>query len=417
MLAAPGLKRIASAFRNRNYAIYTTGSGVSLIGTWMQRIAVGWLMWQLTESGTWLGLVAFANLFPTIVVGPFAGVIADRWDRLRVIKTSQSLALIQALTLFALTAAGVMTAPILLILTFWLGAVAALNQPSRLALIPSLVREEDVSTAVAINSVIFNCARFLGPAVAGLIIVAGGVALAFAVNALSFVAFLFALSRLHLVQADDAPVRGEGILEDLREGFRYAVGHAGVAALLAILTVTSICARPVVELLPGFAAAVFAGGPETLALLTSTVGIGAVIAGLWMAQRQTSQGLTVIVLSGATAIALALFAFVASDRLSVALPALAIAGVFMVANGIGTQTLLILRVAPAMRGRVLSLYGLIFRGGPAIGALALGALSESTGLRIALALGAAITLLTALLALTRFPHLRDRLEIGASPPT
>jgi len=405
-----GFQPIVSAFRNPNYGIYTVGSGVSLIGTWMQRIAVGWLAWQLTESGTWLGLLAFANLFPTVVIAPFAGVVADRWHRLTVIKISQSLALVQALMLFALTVSDLITPATLLGLTLWLGMVAAFNQPARLALIPSLVRDEDVAAAVAINSVIFNCARFIGPAAAGLLIVAGGVSAAFAVNTLSFAVFLYALSHIRLAPETRSDAATQGVFGDIRDGLRYVAGHPAIGTLLALLTATSLCARPVVELLPGVAAEIFGGGAGTLALLTATVGIGAVAAGLWLARRPGNGGLTAIVLTAALAIALALLAFVATDRLWIAVPALAAAGFFMVANGVASQTLLQLNVDPAMRGRTLSLYGLIFRGGPGLGALAIGALSEWVGWNAALAAGGVLTAAAALWAWGRYGRLRLAFE-------
>ncbi len=198
-----GFGGIARALRNPNYGLYTAGNAASLIGTWMQRIAVGWLTWQLTGSGAWLGAMAFADLFPTVIIGPVAGAAADRWDRLRVTKISQALAMAQSIVLFLLTVSGHITIELLLVLTAALGVIAGFNQPARLALIPSLVRREDLAAAVAINSIIFNSARFIGPAVAGLMIVAGGISAAFAANAVSFVFFLVALSRIHLESRPD----------------------------------------------------------------------------------------------------------------------------------------------------------------------------------------------------------------------
>jgi predicted MFS family arabinose efflux permease len=399
MKASAGLNSIVSALRNPNYGIYTAGSAVSLIGTWTQRVAVGWLAWQLTQSGAWLGAIAFADLFPTVVIGPIAGAAADRWDRLRLIKTSQSLAMLQSLLLFALTVTGQMTIGWLLALSAFLGVVAAFNQPARLALIPSLVSPVDLTAAVAINSIIFNAARFIGPAVAGFLIVGGGVAAAFGANALSFAAFLFALSRIKLQPgAAAAPMTDgrRGFLVEIVDGVRYALLHPGIGPLLLLMVAVSVCARPFVELLPGFAAEVFATDAGGLALMTSTIGIGAVLGGLWLAQRGGSAGLTTVVLGHTLVLALALLAFVSSATLWIAVLALAIAGWCMVAAGVGTQTLLQLSVEPAKRGRVLSLYGLIFRGGPAVGALAMGGISEGVGLRWPLAVGAGLVILAVL---------------------
>ena len=175
--------------RNANFGIYSLGSAVSLTGMWMQRIAIGWLTWRLTESGFWLGVVAFADFFPVIVIAPFAGAAADRWDRLRVVKISQAILLLQAAVLYVATAIGRIDVGLIVALTAFQGVVVAFNQPARLALVPSLVPHADLGPAVAINSVIFNLARFIGPVFAGFAIVWSGVAAAFAANALSYIVF------------------------------------------------------------------------------------------------------------------------------------------------------------------------------------------------------------------------------------
>ena len=169
---------IVRALKNPNYGTYAAGNSVSLIGTWIQRIAVGWLAWELTGSGAWLGAVAFADLFPAVFIGPFGGAVADRLSRLRIITISQALAMVQAVALFWLTFSGAVTIEWLFALVLVNGFVMGFNQPSRLALVPSLVPREDLSTAVAINAIVFNLARFIGPAVAGLLIVSWGVAAA-----------------------------------------------------------------------------------------------------------------------------------------------------------------------------------------------------------------------------------------------
>src|SRR4249920_1963873 len=190
---------IALPLRNANFGLYSAGSAVSLVGMWMQRIAIGWLTWEMTKSGLWLGIVAFADFFPVLLIGPIAGAAADRWDRLRVVKTSQTISLVQATVLFALTASGHMNIGLLVALTAFQGVIVAFNQPARLALVPSLVAQSDLGSAVAINSVIFNLARFIGPMLAGLAIVWSGVAAAFAANALSYIASLLALVSIRIV--------------------------------------------------------------------------------------------------------------------------------------------------------------------------------------------------------------------------
>jgi predicted MFS family arabinose efflux permease len=391
------LGAIPRTLAHRNFGIYVAGSTVSLIGTWMQRIGVGWLAWELSHSGAVLGLVAFADLFPTIVIGPFGGALADRFDRLRVMRIAQSLVMLQALTLFALTVSGLITVELLVGLVLLGGLVDGINQPARLALAPSLVPRSDLATAVAINSIVFNLARFLGPALAGLVIVWWGIEIVFALNALTFVAFLFALARLRL---QPLALEGQGrrsMLRAIADGVRYTGRHAGIGPLLLLHAVLAVSARPFFELLPGFASDVFGRGASGLAMLGSAVGIGAVVGGLWLAQRHEESRLTNVALGSSFLVTLSVLTFSLTTWFSAALVAVTLAGFGMVVAGVGTQTLIQTSVDEAMRGRVLSLFGLIFRGGPAVGALLMGAASELVGLQAPVAAGTIVGLIAAIL--------------------
>lgn len=393
MLRLSGLKAILRALSNPNYGIYAAGNAVSLTGTWMQRVAVGWLAWELTHSSAWLGAIAFAEFVPSLVIGLFAGAAADRWDRLVMTKVTQVMALGQALLLFGLTASGLITPLLLLLLTLTLGTIVAFNQPARLALVTSLVPRDDVATAVAINSVLFNMARFIGPALAGLIIVSAGVAAAFAANTVTFLFFLFALTRLRLPPEALAVAKSRGsMLRDIGDGLRHAASHPGIAPIFLLLTVGCLFGRPFIELLPGFADAVFEAGAGGLALLTSTIGVGATVAGLWMAQRDSGAGLARLTVLASLALAVSMLLFVASTSLWLAVPALALSGAAMVVLWAGSQTYVHLTVDSAYRGRILSLHGLIFRGGLALGALAMGSAAEVLGLRPPVAAGALLVL-------------------------
>lgn len=376
---------IRSAFGNRNFSIYTAGSVVTLIGQWVQRLGVGWLTWELTHSGFWLGVVAFADLFPAVVVGPFAGVLADRLDRLRLALICQALSLLQTIVLFALTWSGLIEIVSLVALVGFLGVVRAVYMPVRLSLVPSLVRAGDVPAAVAISSLIFNLARFIGPALAGLVITVWGVAPTFALYALTVAALLFALTRLRIEHGAAAKGESRGMLAELGDGVRYTVGHPAIGPLLLLIMTISVLGRPVGELLPGFADVVFARGAGGLAWLTSALGLGAVIGGVWLAKRGRGAGLLMIALFGGVGCAIALLLFTGTTIFWVAVPAAALFGGSMVTSAIATQTLILGVVEDAVRGRVLSLYGVIFRGGPAIGSLIMGALSGPFGLRLPVA--------------------------------
>lgn len=376
------------ALRDRNYRIYAGGNAVSLTGTWMQRIAVGWLAWQLTHSGTWLGLVAFADLFPAVVLSPLSGSLADRHDRRRILWVTQIVSMAQAAALAVLTLTNTVTIESLFGLTVVLGIVTALAQPARLALVPSLADRSRLSSAVALNSLVFNLARFLGPVIAGVVIAESGLALAFALNALSYLAFLLALMQLRLQPAP--PANGGKLIDDMLAGYAYAVRHAGIGPILLLLAVNAVALRAFTELLPGFADAVFGRGPQALAWLTAMIGLGAIAGALWVAQRPRVHGLTAVANTSTLVAALAVLGFAATDLFWFALPCLLVAGVALVLNGVGTQTLIQHAVDGAMRGRVLSLYGTLFRGGPAIGALIMGWLSNQVGLRWPVACGAVL---------------------------
>lgn len=385
-----GLTSGLSAFRHRNYRIYATGNSLSLIGMWMQRIATGWLAWELTGSGAWLGAIAFADLFPTVIIGPFAGALADRLNRLRLTQISQALAMCQATALFVFMVSGLMSIWLLLVMTLLQGMIIAFNQPARFALISALVPREDLANIVAINSIIFNLARFIGPAMAGIIIVSVGVAAAFAINAASYLVFLYALSRLEL-GPDVEPKRERGKFStDLIEGLKYTVTHKGIAAILILLIAAGIGGRPIVELLPGFSDKVFSSGADGLAILTSSIGVGAIIAGLWLSGRSGSMSLIHVALGSSLMLAITTIWFALTQSLWAAVPALVAGGFAMAASGIAAQTLIQLSVDGAMRGRVLSLFGLIFRGAPAVGALAMGFASDYVGLSLPVIFGAVI---------------------------
>ena len=383
---------IALPLRNPNFGIYSIGNGVSLIGMWMQRIAIGWLTWQLTQSGLWLGIVAFADFFPVIVIGPIAGAAADRWDRLRVMKISQSLQLVQATALFALTVSGHMNIGLLVTLTAIQGVLVAFNQPARLAFIPSLVAPPDLASAVAINSVIFNLARFIGPMLAGLAIVWSGVAAAFAVNALSYVAFLLSLARLRINPEAVGAAKRRSLGGDLIDGLRYTARHPGIGALLVLGIALGVGGRPRNELLPGFADDVYHAGAGGLSILASAIGGGAILGGVWLAHRAHSSGLTLVVLTNSLLSALATIAAIASDNMWVAVPAVVVMGFCASVAGIGMQTMIQLATDRSMRGRVMGLYGLIFRGAPAVGALGAGLVSAHLGLRWPVFIGALLVI-------------------------
>ena len=388
----PGFGNAMRVLRVRNYRMYTAGNSVSLIGTWMQRISVGWLAWELTHSTVWLGIIAVADLLPTVLLSPLAGVLADRVDRLRLIRVTQIVAMAQAALLALLTYSGLIAIEALFLLTLVLGAANAINQPARLALVPNLIEQASLPSAVAINSLTFNGARFAGPAAAGVLIHYGGFGFAFAVNSVTYLAFILALTQVR-VRPDSPPhvPRREELWSDTLAGYAYALHHPGIGRMIALFAVTSFSIRGFIELFPGFADVVFGRGDPTW--LMATLGLGALAGGVWMARRPGIRGLTALIVGHTFVMAVAVLGFVATSSYWPALAFVFVCGFAMVSTGISAQTLIQGAVDPAMRGRVLGFYGMLFRGGLAFNAMLMGWLSALFGLRLSVAAGAVVCLL------------------------
>ena len=380
-------------------------------GFWMHKVAVGWLAWQLTSSALWLGIIAFADLIPALIIGPIAGAFADRHSRLQINVVCQYLAMFQALILWFLTAFDFITIHLLFTLTVLLAFVLAFNQPARMSMVPSLVRPSDVTAAIAVNSLAFNLARFIGPAIAGIVITTMGIAPAFLINALTFVIFIIAMYQLRLPPQKFANRAASGIFADILQGFRYAANHPAIGPLLLIMTASSILAAPVLELLPGFADAVFGRGADGLAWLTSASGIGASMGGLWLAKRGTLTGLTALMLIGGTlGLGFMVVLFTSTTTFWVAVVAMVFVGFARLIGGVAGQTLIQSAVEEHLRARVMGIYGLIFRGGPALGALIMGGLSESMGFRGPIAVGGILCIFLWFIVRRRLKNLASLLE-------
>jgi predicted MFS family arabinose efflux permease len=394
---------LVRVFRNRDYAYYTVGNTISLVGLWVQRLAIGWLTWELTGSGAWLGAVAFADLFPALVVGPFAGVLADRFDRTRILHVTQFVSLLQAATLWLLYETGHVNIHIVFALTLGLGINAAITQPARLALIPQLVVKEDLNTALALNSVLFNSARFVGPVVAGLIMAASDLGMTFLFNALAYLAMVLTLFRVRATPPRAASAAQgsapRSVLGDLAQGIAYSTRHEAIRALLLIVAAMAILAKPIADLLPGFAGAVFHTGQTGLVQMTSVMGAGAILGGIWLAQRARVQGLPRIAIGALAVAGVTVALFSLSPSYLLALTLLFVGSGAMSVVGTSSQTLVQQVVDEDKRGRVIALWGLIFRGAPALGVLAMGVLSEWWGMRTPVLAGALLCVACAAWAL------------------
>ncbi len=412
MQIGSGLSALASALSEYNYRTFTIGNVVSHNGSWAQRAAVLWFTWQITESGFWLGLMAVADLLPVVVLGPIAGAIADRMNILTMLKITQVAAALQAVLLAALTFAGVMTPELLFVLVLVHGIVISINQAPRLALVHHLVERRNLPAAIGINSMVFNSARATGPMIGGFLIGGYGVAWAFAFNAVTYLWFVGSLQMLRLAnpRSTKPPTRVREIPREIVEGFRYALRHPGIRRLLIILTVISICGRPYMELLSGFADEVFGRGVRGYSLMLSVTGAGAMLGGLALALRSSLVGLTARIVLGILVVGLSLVGFAVTQNFPFALVCLFVSGFAVISVGVGEQTLMQSAVDPAMRGRVMSTYGMIGRGAPAIGALAMGGAAEHFGFQAPVIAGAAICLALWLWALSRKTRMAEALE-------
>lgn len=374
------------------YRTYMLGNVSSLIGTWVQRVAVGYLTWELTHSATWLGVMAMADLAPSLVVGPFAGVFADRVNRQRLLRITLLLGLVQALGLAMLQLLDALPIAMLFLMTLTQGVVNATAQPARMALISAMVPRDIIGSAVAINAISFNLARFIGPVIAGILIYSFGVTAAFGVNAASFAIFIILLSRLPVLTQIMNKKNG-AFRRDLLLGFSYVRGHRATAYVMLIVLVTGMASRPVNELLPGFSDRVFNRGADGLAMMTAAIGLGAMAGSAWVVTRPAGRPLARPMLNAACIGSLAVMGFTLSNQFELALLAITIAGFCWTITGVLAQTLVQLGVPDEVRGRVLSIFGLILKSGPAVGAIVIGSIADVLGLQSTVAAFALMALI------------------------
>lgn len=362
-----------------SFARYSLGNVLSLCGTWGQRMAAGWLVWEWTGSGFWLGVLAAADLAPVLVIGPFAGVVADRWPRLQINRVFQAMVALISTMLAVLMFSGLLSLGLLITLIGISGVLAALNQPARLAMVQELVPRADVGTAVAINATLFNVARLIGPALAALAIVRFDAGWVFLANALMTVGFVWVLGRLVLIPSTRKRPTGS-VLAQIAEGMRFVLEMGSLRLVLGVMLLGGVLLRGVGELLPAFAARSFADAVTGLALMTSSLAAGAVLAGVLLG-RQADDGAMMRASVWAWGWAAACTAGIAvGSHPVVALLCVAGLGGFLTRGMILSQSFMQLRTPDEMRGRVLSLHGLIGRASPALGALAVGTAIDHFGI-------------------------------------
>jgi MFS family permease len=381
-----GLRTTLRALRHRNFQLFFSGQLISLIGTWMQNIAQDWLVYRLTGSSLLLGTVAFVNQIPIFLLAPVAGIVADRWNRHRIVIATQSASMVLALTLATLTLTGRIRIWEIMVLASLLGVVNAFDIPARQAFLIEMVGRGDLLNAIALNSSMFNSARIIGPAIAGILVASVGEGWCFFGNGISYIAVITGLLLMRLTKRTELQRHGSP-LENMVEGFRFARHTAPVRALLLLIGFVSLAAMPYTVLMPIFAGRVLHGGAGQYSMLMGATGIGALLGALTLASKPTVNGLGKWVWMAATGFGTSLILFSLSRHLWLSLALLVPTGFGMMVQMGATNTLLQVMVPDRLRGRVMSLYSMMFIGMGPIGALAGGAVATRIGAPWTVAIG------------------------------
>lgn len=407
------LKSILRALRYRNYRLYFGGQGISLTGSWMQQVAMGWLVYRLTGSAFYLGLVAFFAQMPVFFMSPLAGVLADRWNRMYIMLVAQFLAMTQAFVLAALMFSKALVPWHLLPLAFFLGLANALDAPARHSFIVQVVeKKEDLGNAIALNSAMFNGARLVGPPVAGILIALTGEGICFLLNGISYLAVIFALLAMRF--ESKKTIAGKlHFWSQLREGFAYTFGLQPMRLIIALIAWVSLVGLSYLTLMPVFVSKALNGGPHSLGFLMGAAGLGALLGALVLAARPGTRGLEKIMVGGSVVFSLGLVGLSLARVFWQAMPLLFLGGVGMMVQMASANTYLQHLVSDDKRARVMSIYIMAFMGATPIGSFLFGTLASAIGVRLALACGGVLSLAGTLVFARKFLPLRGRLDTPA----
>jgi MFS family permease len=393
------------SLRNRNYRLFFTGQGLSLIGTWMQNLALSWLIYRLTNSPLYLGIVGFSSQIPTFIVAPFGGVLADKWDRKRILMATQFLEMLQAFAVTILAMTGTIQTWHIIALSAFLGIINGFDMPARQAFVYELVdNRNDLPNAIALNSLIFNGARLIGPTIAGILIAATGEGICFLINAISFIPVLVAFAAMK-IGPRKTPAHNGPLLSGLKDGIGYAFGFVPIKAILILLAFIGLVAMPYVVLMPVFARDILSGDSKTLGFLMAASGTGAVAGALFLASQKTVRRLSSIILSSLCIFAVGVIIFSMSRTLWFSLIMMTLVGFGLMVLIASINTLLQTIVDDDKRGRIMSLYSMAFIGMAPFGSLLAGAVAHSIGAPLAVQLCGALCLLATALFSRKLPQI------------
>jgi MFS family permease len=399
------LRTTLRALRHRNFRLFFGGQIISLTGTWMQNIAQDWLVYRLTGSSLLLGVVAFMNLIPVLILAPVAGIVADRFNRHRTVILTQTLSMLLGLVLAILTLTGLIRVWEIMVLTTLLGTVIAFDIPARQAFLMDMVGREDLFNAIALNSSMFNAARIIGPALAGALVAWIGEGWCFFANGVSYLAVIAGLMMMHLEHQVQHLPTGSA-LDHMIEGFRFARRTAPVRSLLLLVGMVSLVAMPFTVLMPIFADRILHGGARGLGLLMGATGLGALLGSLALASRQSVRGLGSWVWAAGVTFGCSLVLFSMSRHFWLSFALLVPAGFGMMVQMGATNMLLQLMSPDRLRGRVMALYSMMFIGMAPIGALMGGAIAAKIGAPWMVAIGGSTCLAGGAVFARRLPAIR-----------
>lgn len=404
---AGGLAFMLRALRHRNYKLFFSGQSISLIGTWMTRIATSWLVYRLTNSALLLGVVGFAGQIPSFVLAPFAGVLVDRWNRHRLLIATQVLALLQSLALALLALSGLINIWHVIVLSVMQGLINAFDMPARQAFVVEMVdRREDLANAIALNSSMVNAARLLGPSIGGVIIAAVGEGWCFMIDTISYLAVIASLLAMKLTPHGTRKRPDVNVLRQLSEGWVYVSRFAPIRNVLLLLALVSLVGMPYTVLMPVFANEILLGGPNTLGILMAASGVGALAGAMLLAARRSVLGLGKYIPLMAGTFGAGLIAFSFSRMLWLSLILMVVTGLGFMVQMAASNTVLQTIVDEDKRGRVMSFYTMAFMGTAPFGSLLAGSVAAKIGAPYTLLFGGLGCILGAFWFARSLPALR-----------
>jgi MFS family permease len=402
------IKTVFRALRHKNYRLFFSGQSISLIGTWMQQIAVSWLVYRMTNSVFLLGLVGFSSQIATFILAPLAGVIADRHHRHRLLLITQSLAMLQAFILYILFVTHTIAVWHIILLSLFLGAVNAFDIPVRQSFVVDMINDrEDLSNAIALNSSMVNAARLIGPSIGGILIALFGEGTCFLINALSYIAVLFSLVMMKLPRWERTSRHKGSVMLQFKDGFLYALNFMPIRTILILLSVMSLVAGGLQALMPVFARDIFHGGSRTLGLLVAASGLGALTGAIFLAGRKSVLGLSRIIAIAAFLFGVSVVIFCRTSLLAIGLPILLFSGFGMMVQMASSNIILQTIVEEDKRGRVMSFYTMAFMGLAPFGSLFSGVLATRIGAGNTLFWGGLFCIIAAILFALQLPKFRS----------